>query len=78
VAGGCGGSAVRGFHPRELARNAVGARRWGICLRRAVDFAGHSALRTGLQHETAGDAAKNYSGKPEECLEIYRREPDAN
>jgi hypothetical protein len=25
-----------------------------------------------------GDAAKNYSGKPEQCLEIYQRKPDAN
>jgi len=25
-----------------------------------------------------GDAAKNYSGKPEQCLEIYRRKPNAN
>jgi hypothetical protein len=28
--------------------------------------------------ELWGDAAKNYSGKPEQCLEIYRRKPDAN
>jgi hypothetical protein len=30
------------------------------------------------QIELWGDAAKNYPGKPEQCLEIYQRKPDAN
>ncbi len=37
------------------ARDAAGTGRGRICLRRAVDSARHSSVRTCLQHEIAGD-----------------------